>query len=78
MSLLFFNPRSVWSGFALIISAETKPKPKDPKTYLLERSTPFVDFQLGVINLNVVTSGGHSRHLKHEMQSCWRWPWGVS
>jgi hypothetical protein len=70
MSLLFFNPLSVWSGFALIRSAETKPKPKDPKTYLLERFTPFADFQLGLTNLNVVTSGGHSRHLKQEMQSC--------
>ena len=70
MSLLFFNPLSVWSGFALTRSAETKPKPKDPKTYLLERSTPLVDFKLGVENLNVVTSGGHSRHLKQEIQSC--------
>jgi hypothetical protein len=70
MSLLFFNPLSVWRGLVLITRAEKKPKASDPKTYLLERFTPSADFQTGGTNAKETASGGHSRHLKQEIQSC--------
>lgn len=69
MSRLFFNPLSVWSGLVLITKAEKNPKARDPRTYLLERFTPSAVFQLGELNLKETAWGGHSRHLKQEMQS---------
>ncbi len=47
MSLLFLKPLSVCKGLVLITNAETKPKARDPKTYLLERLIPSAAFQLG-------------------------------
>ena len=79
ISRLFFNPLSDWRGLVLITRDETKPKAKDPKTYLLERFTPSTVFQLGEMqNRKETALGGHSRHLKQEMQSCWRYCSGVS
>ncbi len=70
MSLLFLKPLSVCRGLVLITNAETKPKARDPKTYLLERLTPSVAFQRGEAKLKETARGGHSRHLKQEIQSC--------
>jgi len=34
---LFFNVLSVWRGLVLMTRAERRPRPKEPRTYLLER-----------------------------------------
>jgi hypothetical protein len=71
------NPLSDWRGLALIINADTTPKARDPKTYLLERFTPFTVLLRGKPKWKETASGGHSRHLKQEMQSCCRYSCGA-
>ncbi len=52
--------------------AEKKPKPRAPKIYLLERDTGFLSPEPGKVKPKETAFGGHSRHLRQEMQSCWR------
>ena len=47
ISRLFFRPLSVWRGFVLMTRAEKRPKPREPRTYLLERETDSVAFHAG-------------------------------
>jgi hypothetical protein len=46
-----------WRGLVLITNAETKPKARDPKTYLLDRFTPSADFQIGKEKLKETAFG---------------------
>jgi hypothetical protein len=54
------------------------PNAKDPRTYLLERLTPFTVLHRGTPKRKETASGGHSRHLKQETQSCCRCSFGFA
>jgi len=65
-------------GVGLYRQGGKDPKAMDPTTYLRERFTPSAVFHRGMEKLKVVASGGQSKHLKQEMQSCWRYCRGES
>jgi len=55
----------------LITNAEKKPKSKEPRTYLLERETGLASDKPEKAKPKETALGGHSRHVKQVMQSCW-------